>query len=106
MTEATGLMRYLMKRGVRVILFCKVRLSLSKAHFAYQQCDMYPRYGRLASWYVKVLCAFIYIHLIALLQAMKTIRADLSAEGRLDVLDRVMSYRGGARDKWYLILPR
>lgn len=24
MSEATGLMRYLMKRGIRVILFCKV----------------------------------------------------------------------------------
>ncbi|KAF7972104.1 hypothetical protein HWV62_18928 [Athelia sp. TMB] len=50
MSEATGLMRFLMKRGVRVILFCK---------------------------------------------AMKTIRADLSAEGRLDILERVMAYRGG-----------
>jgi len=26
MSEATGLMRFLMKRGVRVILFCKVSL--------------------------------------------------------------------------------
>ncbi|KAL1683546.1 hypothetical protein EV122DRAFT_286287 [Schizophyllum commune] len=48
--EATLLMRYLMKRGVRVILFCK---------------------------------------------AMKTLRAQLSEEGRYDILDRVRSYRGG-----------
>jgi len=27
---------------------------------------------------------------------MKTIRTDLGAEGRLDILERVMSYRGGA----------
>jgi hypothetical protein len=26
---------------------------------------------------------------------MKTVRAELTSEGRLDVLDRVMSYRGG-----------
>ncbi|THH10992.1 hypothetical protein EW146_g8195 [Bondarzewia mesenterica] len=57
LTEATGLMRYLMKRGIRVILFCKVRKS----------CEL----------------------------AMKTIRAELSAEGRYDILSRVMSYRGG-----------
>lgn len=37
---------------------------------------------------------------------MKTIRADLSAEGRLDVLDRVMSYRGGTGDEWYFIQLR
>ena len=28
---------------------------------------------------------------------MKAIRADLGAEGRLDILERVMSYRGGSR---------
>lgn len=27
---------------------------------------------------------------------MKTLRADLSAEGRLDILAKVMAYRGGA----------
>lgn len=26
---------------------------------------------------------------------MKVIRADLTAEGRLDILERVMAYRGG-----------
>ena len=31
LSEATGLMRFLMKRGVRVILFCKV-ISLPKHH--------------------------------------------------------------------------
>ncbi|TFK81693.1 DEAD/H helicase [Polyporus arcularius HHB13444] len=57
MTEATRLMRFLMARGVRVILFCKIRKS----------CEL----------------------------AMKTLRQELSADGRLDILDRVMSYRGG-----------
>ncbi|KAG6909832.1 hypothetical protein DXG01_015105 [Tephrocybe rancida] len=52
-TEATRLMRFLMKRGIRVILFCKIR------------------------------------------KAMKTIRADLSSEGRFDILERTMPYRGG-----------
>ena len=28
-------------------------------------------------------------------QAMKVIRADLTAEGRLDILEKVMAYRGG-----------
>ncbi|RPD79912.1 P-loop containing nucleoside triphosphate hydrolase protein [Lentinus tigrinus ALCF2SS1-7] len=57
MTEATRLMRFLMARGVRVILFCKIRKS----------CEL----------------------------AMKALRQELSADGRLDILDRVMSYRGG-----------
>ncbi|KAI6151016.1 hypothetical protein BKA82DRAFT_4122865 [Pisolithus tinctorius] len=52
MSEATRLMRFLMKRGIRVILFCK---------------------------------------------AMKALRTDLSAEGRLDILAKVMPYRGGER---------
>ncbi|KAH7910172.1 hypothetical protein BJ138DRAFT_1153504 [Hygrophoropsis aurantiaca] len=57
LSEATTLMRFLMKRGVRVILFCKIRKT----------CEL----------------------------AMKTLRTDLSAEGRLDVLSKVMPYRGG-----------
>ncbi|KAH9951273.1 DEAD/H helicase [Amylocystis lapponica] len=57
MSEATRLMRFLMARGIRVILFCKIRKT----------CEL----------------------------AMKTLRAELTAEGRLDILDRVMSYRGG-----------
>ncbi|KDQ60612.1 hypothetical protein JAAARDRAFT_555490 [Jaapia argillacea MUCL 33604] len=57
MSEAVGLMRFLMKRGVRCILFCKIRKT----------CEL----------------------------AMKTLRSDLSAEGRLDILNKVMSYRGG-----------
>ncbi|TRM57588.1 P-loop containing nucleoside triphosphate hydrolase protein [Schizophyllum amplum] len=55
--EAALLMRYLMKRGVRVILFCKFR----------KVCEM----------------------------AMKTLRSQLSEEGRYDILERVKSYRGG-----------
>ncbi|KAH0830257.1 P-loop containing nucleoside triphosphate hydrolase protein [Lanmaoa asiatica] len=59
-SEATRLMRFLMRRGIRVILFCKV------------------------CWQTKMT------------GAMKTLRADLSAEGRLDILAKVMPYRGGA----------
>ncbi|THH10272.1 hypothetical protein EW145_g1433 [Phellinidium pouzarii] len=57
LVEATGLMRFLMKKGVRTILFCKYR----------KICEL----------------------------AMKALRTDLSADGRLDVLERVMAYRGG-----------
>ncbi|EAU88392.2 DEAD/H helicase [Coprinopsis cinerea okayama7 len=57
MNEATSLMRFLMKRGVRVILFCKIR----------KICEL----------------------------AMKTLKADLSNEGRHDILKKVRPYRGG-----------
>ncbi|KAG1835727.1 DEAD H helicase [Suillus variegatus] len=55
--EAINLMIFLMIRGVRVILFCKIRRA----------CEL----------------------------AMKALRQRLSAEGRLDVLAKVMPYRGG-----------
>ncbi|ESK96811.1 dead deah box helicase [Moniliophthora roreri MCA 2997] len=55
--EATGLMRFFMKRGVRVIMFCKHR----------KVCEL----------------------------AMKTLRAELSSDGRIDILERVYAYRGG-----------
>ncbi|CCM03863.1 uncharacterized protein FIBRA_06013 [Fibroporia radiculosa] len=57
MSEATKLMRLLMARGIRVILFCKIRKS----------CEL----------------------------AMKTLRAELTADGCLDILEKVMAYRGG-----------
>ncbi|CAL1704265.1 unnamed protein product [Somion occarium] len=56
-SEATALMRFLMARGIRVIMFCKIRKS----------CE----------------------------QAMKALRAELTADGRLDILGKVMAYRGG-----------
>ncbi|TFK25045.1 DEAD/H helicase [Coprinopsis marcescibilis] len=56
-SDATSLMRFLMKRGVRVILFCKIR----------KICEL----------------------------AMKTLKADLSNEGRHDILKRVRPYRSG-----------
>ncbi|KAK7440243.1 ATP-dependent 3'-5' DNA helicase [Stygiomarasmius scandens] len=55
--EATGLMRFLMKRGIRVILFCKIR----------KVCEL----------------------------VMKTLRAELTSQGRHDILNRVQAYRGG-----------
>lgn len=57
MTDATRLMRFLMSRGVRTILFCKIR----------KVCEL----------------------------VMKTLRTELSRDGRLDILDRVVGYRGG-----------
>ncbi|KAF8475426.1 P-loop containing nucleoside triphosphate hydrolase protein [Gautieria morchelliformis] len=57
MHEALTLMCYLMKRGIRIILFCKIRKT----------CEL----------------------------AMKSLRMYLSSEGRTDILDRVMPYRGG-----------
>ncbi|KAG6849336.1 hypothetical protein H0H93_009302 [Arthromyces matolae] len=59
LTDATGLMRFLMKRGVRVILFYTKGLRT-------RRCS-----------------------------AMKTLRSDLSSEGRYDILERTMPYRGG-----------
>ncbi|THH32983.1 hypothetical protein EUX98_g1174 [Antrodiella citrinella] len=56
-SEAMRIMRFLMGRGVRVILFCKIR--------------------KICEW------------------AMKALRTELTAEGRLDILQRVMAYRGG-----------
>ncbi|KAF8810709.1 DEAD/H helicase [Phlegmacium glaucopus] len=56
-SEASQLMRFLMKKGIRVILFCKIR----------KVCEL----------------------------VMKTVKADLSDEGRQDILERVRSYRGG-----------
>ncbi|PPQ63182.1 hypothetical protein CVT24_005727 [Panaeolus cyanescens] len=56
-SEASQVMRYLMKRGLRVILFCKFR----------KVCEL----------------------------AMKTLQTDLSNDGRLDILQKLRSYRGG-----------
>ncbi|KAI0340501.1 DEAD/H helicase [Trametopsis cervina] len=55
--EATRLARFLMERGIRLIVFCPIRKS----------CEMF----------------------------FKAMRAELTAHGRVDILDRVMSYRGG-----------
>ncbi|KAG8858046.1 hypothetical protein FRB91_010520 [Serendipita sp. 411] len=56
-TQTTALMRFLMKRGVRTIVFCKIRKT----------CEI----------------------------VMKILRTELTAEGRADILQRVMAYRGG-----------
>jgi len=37
-------------------------------------------------------------------QAMKVIRADLTAEGRLDILEKVMAYRGGLSIECFVVL--
>ncbi|GJE86964.1 DEAD/DEAH box helicase [Phanerochaete sordida] len=55
--EATRLARFLMERGIRLIVFCTIRKS----------CELF----------------------------FKALRAELTAHGRLDILKRVMSYRGG-----------
>lgn len=56
-TQTTALMRFLMKRGVRTIVFCKIRKT----------CEI----------------------------VMKILRTELTAEGRSDILQQVMAYRGG-----------
>ncbi|KAG6332893.1 hypothetical protein ID866_6200 [Astraeus odoratus] len=73
MSQATCLMRFLMKRGVRVILFCKVRKA----------CELVS---------VARSCAADITHDV---KAMKTLRTELSSDGRLDILAKVMPYRGG-----------
>ncbi|KAI0703572.1 P-loop containing nucleoside triphosphate hydrolase protein [Cytidiella melzeri] len=55
--EAIRLARFLMERGIRLIVFCTIRKS----------CEMF----------------------------FKALRAELTAHGRVDILERVMSYRGG-----------
>ncbi len=49
MTEATGLMRFLMARGVRVILFCKVRPSAIHVS-PYVTHLMHTRSGSPVNW--------------------------------------------------------
>ncbi|KAF9567647.1 DEAD/H helicase [Agrocybe pediades] len=61
LNEASRLMRFLMKQGVRVILFCKIR----------KICEL----------------------------AMKTVKADLSNEGRQDIIEKIRAYRGEDRRK-------
>ncbi|KAF9511370.1 hypothetical protein BS47DRAFT_1298934 [Hydnum rufescens UP504] len=56
-TEACALFIFLMKRGIRTIVFCKIRRT----------CEL----------------------------LMKTVRADLLAEGRIDIASKVRAYRGG-----------
>lgn len=97
LSEATGLMRFLMKRGVRVILFCKVVLDFPRLPDIKLICAVF-RSEKHAKWQGNRSSLFISILLMTLHtpQAMKAIRTELSAEGRLDILERVMSYRGGS----------
>jgi DEAD/DEAH box helicase domain-containing protein len=46
--EATALMRYLMKRGVRVILFCKVRIASRATREL--RLKINARFGKFANW--------------------------------------------------------
>ena len=62
LAEATRLMRFLMERGVRVILFCKVRcVSLRRIVF-----DMLSRYVKYANGCVLTInfpdCKLIDVH--------------------------------------------
>lgn len=72
--EATRLMRFLMERGVRVILFCKIR----------KICEWVSNDGHFDRRNTELI-----------VQAMKALRTELTAEGRFDILQRVMAYRGG-----------
>jgi DEAD/DEAH box helicase domain-containing protein len=94
LSEATGLMRFLMKCGVRVILFCKVNPQCDYHIHFMPFCQIDPESLRIGCYKLSLL----YFHVVFLtqaVQAMKTIRTDLTSEGRLDILERVMSYRGG-----------
>ncbi|KAG8875050.1 hypothetical protein FRB97_005471 [Tulasnella sp. 331] len=55
--EACAMFRFLVKRGVKTIIFCKIRKS----------CEL----------------------------VMKTLRNQLAAEGRQDILEKIRAYRGG-----------
>lgn len=66
---------------------------------------MFVRFARRVNMSDAVSCTITHILLTwyVTMQAMKMLRTDLSAEGRLDVLERVMSYRGGLFIFSYLI---
>jgi len=49
LTEASNLMRFLMKKGIRVILFCKVGILLVFLSFT-DFIDRDERFERFASW--------------------------------------------------------
>lgn len=91
--EATALMRFLMKRGIRVLLFCKVNTPQ-----IFVVSD--TLYDLLSQ--IRKICELVSVYHLAGVQpvlrsnkAMKTMRTDLSNEGRLDILAKVKPYRGG-----------
>ncbi|KAF8636516.1 hypothetical protein AX17_003329 [Amanita inopinata Kibby_2008] len=71
LSEATQLMKFLMERGLRVVLFCKENLRTGK---------------------VGVMGITLFS---SRTKAMKSLTAYLSNEGRHDILARVRPYRGG-----------
>ncbi|KAF9001945.1 P-loop containing nucleoside triphosphate hydrolase protein [Cyathus striatus] len=75
-SEATTLMIYLMTRGIRVILFCKV--GISRLYTYFRNSDMY-------TLKLRKVCEL----------AMKSLITTLGNEGRHDILQRVKPYRGG-----------
>uniref|UniRef100_A0A8H7Y073 P-loop containing nucleoside triphosphate hydrolase protein n=2 Tax=Psilocybe cubensis TaxID=181762 RepID=A0A8H7Y073_PSICU len=68
LSEASKLMRTLMKSGLRVILFCKIR----------KVCELVSE--------IVSLCRVVVKYDIQ--QAMKTLKADLSNEGRMDIVEK------------------
>lgn len=95
--EATGLMRFLMKRGIRVILFCKVSSAfLSSIKFP-DESYVDSKSLRIGEMRLSK-TAFPSPgspYPSRFIQATKTLKADLSNEGRFDILKRVRPYRGG-----------
>lgn len=73
--EASRIFRFLMERGVRAIVFCKVRLDLKLANSS----------GVDGLQQVRMQCEIL----------MKQVRADLMLDGRSDMAARVMAYRSG-----------
>ena len=73
-TEASRVFRFLMERGIRAIVFCKVSKLVTGLYS--NTDDLYQ---------IRRICELL----------MKQVRADLLSEGRGDMADRVMSYRSG-----------
>jgi len=50
LSEASNIMRFLMKKGVRVILFCKVRFIASSQYAANNDQVVSCRFAKSANW--------------------------------------------------------
>lgn len=74
LSEASRVFRFLMQRGIRAIVFCKVSSLHSFWQFVLNDLAQ-----------VRMQCEML----------MKQVRQDLMQEGRADMAKRVMSYRSG-----------
>lgn len=93
LSEASNLMRTLMRKGLRVILFCKVRWH-QDGRWLMPNCLHFldPQGLRISKTQRRRKTNWI---LMIIIQAMKTIKSDLSNEGRQDIIQKIRAYRGG-----------